>query len=84
MIPRAELEELLNARLEGRLTTQGLTDLLRAIQELEEEWEEIAVIHRDMGYSMSVNCTDICYLADQVEKGAVIRMFRKKQAPKAN
>lgn len=80
MIPRKELTDLLESRLQGVLPRQSLDGLIEEVLSLEKGWEELQVSHRDMGYSMSVLCTDICWLAEQIEKGAVIKMFRKKPA----
>lgn len=79
MIPRKELEELLQNRLEGMIPQQKVEELIQEIEGLEAGWEEMNLAHRDMGYSMSVLCPDICWLADQVYKGAAIKVFRKKK-----
>lgn len=79
MIPRKELEELLQGRLQGSLPQKKVDELIDEIQGLEAGWEEVDIAHRDMGYSMSVLCPDICWLADQLYHGAVIKIFRKKK-----
>lgn len=79
MIPQNELEELLRNRLKDSITPQQIELLLGDVTKLSNEWEEMDVTHKEMGYSMSVNCPDICWLADQVYQGARIRMFRKKK-----
>ncbi len=78
MIPRTELAELLRNRLSDSLSQEKLDELANEILNLEAGWEELDVSHKEMGYSMSVNCPDICWLADQVDHGSVIRMYRKK------
>jgi hypothetical protein len=83
MIPRRELTELLQSRLTTYMPTEKVDELISAILGLEADWEELDVAHRDMGYSMSVNCPDICWLADQVDRGAVFKLYRKKKAPAA-
>jgi hypothetical protein len=80
MIYPAELELLLNNRLEGTLSKEKLADLLREIQALSDEWEEVPISHREMGYSMSVNCPDICCLAEQIYEGNVFKFYRKRKA----
>jgi hypothetical protein len=80
MVPRRELEELLQNRLKGVLPQQEFRDLVTEIERLEDDWEEMKVAHREMGYSMSVNCPDICWLADQVYSGAQIKLYRRKKA----
>jgi len=79
MIPEKELEELLQSRLQGSISPTQIQSLLLDIRRLGNEWEEVNVAHKEMGYSMSVNCPDICWLADQVYQGESIRMFRKKK-----
>ncbi len=56
-----------------------LQELVNEIVALEGDWEEMSVSHSDMGYSASVNCADICWLAEQVDRGAVIKLFRKRK-----
>jgi hypothetical protein len=79
MIPRRELEELLEDRLKGILPRQEFRELVTEIDCLEDEWEEMNVAHREMGYSMSVNCPDICWLANQVYNGAQIKLYRRRK-----
>ena len=79
MVPRRELEELLQNRLTGVLPQQEFRELVNEIERLEDDWEEMNVAHREMGYSMSVNCPDICWLADQVYNGAQIKLYRRKK-----
>ena len=77
MIPREEIEAVLETRLKGLLPKQEIVELSHKIQGLEAGWQEMDVSHRDMGYSMSVNCPDMCWLANQVYQGAVIKLYRK-------
>jgi len=80
MIHPAELELLLKRKLEGTLSQEKLADLFREIQALNDQWEEVPISHREMGYSMSVNCPDICCLAEQIYEGNVFKFYRKKKA----
>ena len=80
MIDPAELELLLKNRLEGTLSEEKLANLFREIQALNDQWEEAPISHREMGYSMSVNCPDICCLAEQIYEGNVFKFYRKKKA----
>lgn len=79
MIPRDELTSLLRTRLEKVLSRQEIDDLANQILSIEDEWEEMEVPHRDMGYSMSDLCSSICWVANQSEQGAVIKFQRKKK-----
>ena len=54
MIPRRELEELLEDCLTGILPRQEFRELVTEIECLEDEWEEMNVAHREMGYSISL------------------------------
>jgi hypothetical protein len=81
MIPRKELTELLRTRLLDFIPPKVTEKLITDILLLEEEWEEINVEPREMGYSTSIDCSNICWLANQVEQGAVFKIYRKKQLP---
>ncbi len=77
MIPREDLKKLLQDRLIDVLPMERVERLVSDIIDLEGGWEELNIPHRDMGYSVSVNCSDICWLADQIDRGAVIKLYRK-------
>ncbi len=77
MIPRDELQRLLRQRL-PHLPDREIGEIAGQIQSLEQGWEEVAVPHSDLGYSLSENCSEICWLASEVARGAQIRLFRKK------
>ena len=49
-----------------------------AIVGLADEWEDITSREEQLGYHYSPNCTDICYLAQQAERGDVFRIFRRR------
>jgi hypothetical protein len=53
-----------------------------AIVGLEEEWEEVTDRIDELGYNYSASCSDICYLAQQVERGDAFRLFRRPAAPR--
>jgi len=79
MIPRGELTELLRKRLQDALPQQTIDELAGEIIELESGWEELDIVHSDMGYSMSDKCSEICWLAEQIDRGATIKLYRKKK-----
>jgi len=79
MIPRSELLELLRKRLQDALPPQRINELAGEILELESGWEELDIVHSDMGYSMSDRCADMCWLAEQIDRGAIIKLVRKKK-----
>jgi hypothetical protein len=82
MIPRMELGKLLKDRLRGLVPPEKVEELLSAIDELDEGWEELEVTHRDMGYSVRAVCPDICSLTEQVDRGAAFRLYRRRDADK--
>ena len=84
MIPRNELTELLKGRLGQSMPPAEVEKLVADILALEASWEEINIPFSDMGYSLSAGCADICWLADQVEHGSVLRMCRKKSPARSN
>jgi hypothetical protein len=79
MIPRGELTELLRERLQDALPQPRIDQLAGEILDLESGWEEIDISHSDMGYSTSPNCSDICWLSEQIDRGAIIKLYRKKK-----
>ena len=79
MIPHEDLEQILLSRLESLLPSEQIAELVSEIEQIENEWEEVQVQHRQMGYSMSLNCPDICWLADQIFKGEILKFHRKKK-----
>lgn len=79
MIIQSELFNLLQERLQGKLSEEGIYKLAAEILALNEGWEELDIKHLDMGYSMSANCPDMCWLGEQVYNGAVLKILRKKK-----
>ena len=73
MIYPAELELLLKSRLKGTLPQKKLADLFREIQALNEQWEEVPISNRHIGYG-------IYCLAEQMYGGNVFKFYRKKKA----
>lgn len=49
-----------------------------AIVGLEQDWEEVTDRECELGYHYSATCSDICYLAQQAERGDTFRLFRKR------
>ncbi|HEX2443747.1 MAG TPA: hypothetical protein VHJ77_07345 [Vicinamibacterales bacterium] len=50
-----------------------------AIVGLGDEWEDVTYKEEELGYHYTSKCVDICYLADQVDRGAEFRLFRKRR-----
>lgn len=43
-----------------------------------EGWEEVTDREGELGYHYSATCSDICYLAQQAERGDTFRLFRRR------
>ena len=82
MVDREKVLAVLTKRFSGAAADQ-IAAAANAIVGLDDEWEEVTDRDSQLGYHVSPNCTDICYLAQQVERGDVFRLFRKRAAPKA-
>jgi hypothetical protein len=49
-----------------------------AMMGLNDEWEEVTDREDELGYHYSPGCSDICYLAQQIERGDSFRLFRRR------
>ena len=49
-----------------------------AIVGLEPDWEEVTDREGELGYHYAASCSDICYIAQQAERGDTFRLFRKR------
>lgn len=46
---------------------------------LDDEWEEVTQRVSEFGFNVAPDdCKDICYLADEIERGALVRVFRRR------
>lgn len=77
MIDREKVLSVLAKRFPGA-SPQDVAAAANAIVGLEDEWEEVSDREDELGYHVSVQCTDICYLAQQVERGDTFRLFRRR------
>jgi hypothetical protein len=77
MIDREKVLTVLQKRFPGSALDQ-LAAAANAIVGLDDEWEDVTVREREMGYHFSIQCGEICYLADQVQQGAQVRLFMKR------
>jgi hypothetical protein len=82
MIDREKVLAVLRKRFNGASPEQ-LAAAANAIVGLPEEWEEVTDRDEQLGYHYSPNCSDICYLAQQVERGDQFRLFRRRAAKPA-
>jgi len=79
MIDREKVLTVLRRRFPGAAVEQ-LAAAANAIVGLDDEWEELPVDMDAMGFSFSVQCQDICALADQLERGDEIRVLRRRRS----
>ncbi len=56
----------------------AIASAANAIVGLDDEWEEVTNRIADLGFHVSPGCKDICYLADEIDQGALVRIFRRR------
>jgi hypothetical protein len=78
MVDREKILAVLGRRFPGSAPDQ-LAAAANAIVGLDDEWEDVTDRQDEFGYNYSPNCTDICYLAQQVERGDQFRIFRRRK-----
>ena len=77
MIDREKVLAVLAKRFPGA-SPQDVAAAANAIVGLDDEWEEVSDREDELGYHVSAQCRDICYLAQQVERGDTFRLFRRR------
>ena len=77
MIDREKVLAVLAKRFPGA-SPQDVAAAANAIVGLDDEWEEVSDREDELGYHVSAQCSDICYLAQQVERGDQFRLFRRR------
>jgi hypothetical protein len=77
MVDREKVLAVLSRRFPGA-TVEQVAATANAIVGLSDEWEEVTDRDGDLGYQYSAHCSDICYLAQQVERGDTFRLFRRR------
>ena len=83
MVDREKVLAVLAKRFPGASADQ-MAAAANAIVGLDDEWEEVTEREEQLGYHVSAACTDICYLAQQVERGDAFRLFRKRAVDKTS
>ena len=76
MVDREKVLAVLTRRFPGARSDQ-IAAAANAIVGLPDEWEEVDR-EDELGYHYSAQCSDICYLAQQVERGDQFRIFRRR------
>jgi hypothetical protein len=79
MVDREKVLAVLAKRFPGARPDE-VAAAANAIVGLDDEWEEVTHREDELGYNYSANCSDICFLAQQVERGDSFRLFRKRPA----
>jgi hypothetical protein len=77
MIDREKVLAVLHKRFPGS-TLDQLAAAANAIVGLGDEWEDVTAKEPELGYHFSVQCGEICFLADQVQQGAQFRLLMKR------
>ena len=78
MLDRQKVEAILPRRFPGS-TADTIAAAANAIMGLRDEWEEVLHDDEQFGYHYSNHCSDICYLAREVEDGTEFRLFRRRE-----
>jgi hypothetical protein len=79
MIDREKVLAVLRKRFPGS-TSDQFAAAANAIVGLEDEWEDVTGHEPELGYHFSVQCGEICYLAEQTQLGGQFRIFKKRTA----
>jgi hypothetical protein len=77
MIDREKVLAVLTKRFPDA-AREDIAAAANAIVGLDEEWEEVSDRDEELGYHYSPHCVDICYLAQQAERGDSFRLFRRR------
>jgi hypothetical protein len=77
MIDREKVLTVLSRRFPDATANQ-LASAANAIVGLPDEWEDVSNREEEFGYHYSAQCTDLCYLAQQVERGDQFKIFRRR------
>ena len=77
MIDREKVLAVLQKRFPGA-TSDQVAAAANAIVGLDDEWVDVTAREPELGYHFSVQCGEICYLADQVQQGAQFRLLMKR------
>jgi hypothetical protein len=77
MIDREKVLAVLHKRFPGASADQ-VAAAANAIVGLDDEWEDVTSREPEFGYHFSVQCGEICYLAEEVQRGSDLRVFVKR------
>jgi len=77
MIDREKVLTVLHKRFPNA-TSEQVAAAANAIVGLGDEWEDVTGHEPEFGYHFSVQCSEICYLAEQVQLGSQFRLLRRR------
>lgn len=77
MIDREKVLAVLRKRFPGAGPDQ-VAAAANAIVGLDDEWEDVTGHEPEFGYHFSVQCNEICYLAEQHQLGSQFLVFRRR------
>src|SRR6185295_3183008 len=78
MVDREKVLAVLGRRFPDARPEQ-LAGAANAIVGLDDEWEDVSDRLDEFGYNFSPQCSDICFMAQQVERGDQFRVFRRRK-----
>jgi hypothetical protein len=78
MVDREKVLAVLTRRFPGSRPDQ-LAAAANAIVGLDDEWEDVSQRQDEFGYNFSAQCGEICFLAQQIERGDQFRVFRRRK-----
>lgn len=79
MVDREKVETVLVRRFPGAARDQ-IAAAANALMGLDDEWEEVVGQEGELGFHFSVQCGDICYLAQEMANGSQFRLLRRRSA----
>jgi hypothetical protein len=77
MIDREKVLAVLQKRFPGSTLDQRAA-AANALVGLGDEWVDVTEREPELGYHFSVQCSEICFLADETERGAQFRILMKR------
>ncbi len=77
MIDRDKVVAVLRRRF-PEAPVDAVASAANAIVGLDDEWEEVTQRVTDFGFNVTPDCKDICYLAEEIERGSLVRVFRRR------
>jgi hypothetical protein len=77
MIDREKVLSVLHKRFPGAGVDQ-VAAAANALVGLEDEWVDVTDREAAFGYHFSARCSEICLLAEEVQRGAEVRVFVKR------